>query len=94
MWNYTNFLEKLNHGNPSGCDAATVINGGCITFKLADNSPQVVKLDKSRIDEAGFFIVNTNQRKNTKDLVGKVRAFKDSQPKEFLEVVNAIGDVT
>jgi mevalonate kinase len=51
-------------------------------------------LDKNKIDEIGFCIVNTNQPKNTKDLVSKVRAFKESQPSEFFEVVNAIGDVT
>jgi len=35
VWQYTDFLERLNHGNPSGCDAAAVINGGCIIFKKA-----------------------------------------------------------
>ena len=38
--------------------------------------------------------MNTNQKKNTKELVSKVRLFKESRPQEFEEVVNFIGDVT
>ena len=32
IWAYTNFLEKLYHGRPSGCDAAVSIHGGCLFY--------------------------------------------------------------
>ena len=32
VWSYTNFLEKLYHGSPSGCDAATSMHGGCLFY--------------------------------------------------------------
>jgi mevalonate kinase len=72
VWEYTDFLERLNHGNPSGCDAATVINGGCIIFKKATPNNEVTPLYTDKFT-SGFFVVNTNKPKNTKDLVEKVR---------------------
>ena len=27
---YADFMEKLIHGNPSGCDVQIVMNGGCL----------------------------------------------------------------
>jgi len=64
-------MEILNHGNPSGCDAATVMTGGCITFRKAKPHNEVKQLDTRKLD-SGFFLVNTNQPKNTKELVAKV----------------------
>jgi mevalonate kinase len=93
VWDYTDFIEILNHGNPSGCDAATVINGGCIIFKKASPTNEVTLIDTNKLD-CGFFVVNTNQPKNTKDLVAKVRQLKESDPLQFEEVIGLIGDTT
>jgi len=41
-----------------------------------------------------MIVVNTNAKKNTKALVSKVKAFKDSNPEEFTELMNTLGDVT
>ena len=36
VWAYTNFLEKLYHGRPSGCDAAVSIHGDCLFYQRAE----------------------------------------------------------
>ena len=41
-----------------------------------------------------MIVVNTNAKKNTKALVAKVKAFKESCPEEFTELMNTLGDVT
>ena len=30
----TNYLEQLQHGQASGCDAACILKGGCIAYQL------------------------------------------------------------
>ena len=89
-------MEKLSHGRPSGCDAATVIHGDCLVYKVGipPNLTEVIKLPKAKIDSMDMFIVNTNAAKNTKDLVSRVKTFKDNQPEEFGELMNTLRDVT
>ena len=41
-----------------------------------------------------MIVVNTNAKKNTKLLVSKVKALKESNPADFDELINTIGDVT
>ena len=41
-----------------------------------------------------MIVVNTNAPKNTKTLVSKVKAFKESNPEEFAELMSTLGDVT
>ena len=96
VWAYTNFLEKLYHGSPSGCDAAVSIHGGCIFFQRATppGLTQVKPLPRCKINAQNIIVVNTNAKKNTKALVTKVKAFKDSCPEEFTELMNTLGDVT
>lgn len=93
---FTNFMERLNHGNPSGCDAATVITGGLIVFRKSMDGKESNKIDRlstTRL-EKGWFVVNTRQQKNTKDLVSRVRALKEQDPSKFEEIVGLIGDTT
>jgi mevalonate kinase len=80
VWSYTNYMEKLSHGRPSGCDAATVIHGDCLVYKVGipPNLTEVIKLPKAKIDSTDMFIVNTNAAKNTKDLVSRVKKFKEN----------------
>ena len=34
VFDFTNFCEKLNHGKPSGADAAIVNHGGLMKYQL------------------------------------------------------------
>lgn len=96
VWAYTNFLEKLYHGRPSGCDAAVSIHGGCLFYQRVEppGLTTVKPLPRCKIDSQGMIVVNTNAKKNTKALVSKVKAFKESNPEEFTELMNTLGDVT
>jgi mevalonate kinase len=68
------------------------MNGGCILFKKVKPQNEVKALPPGRL--GGLFIVNTNQPKNTKELVAKVRLFRESDPQNFEEVIGLIGDTT
>ena len=41
-----------------------------------------------------MIVVNTNVKKNTKALVSKIKALKESNPQDFNELLSTIGDVT
>ena len=71
VWSYTNFIEQLYHGSPSGCDAAVTMTGDCIFYQKGTppNLTQIKKLQKCKIDKQNMIIVNTNAKKNTKVLV-------------------------
>lgn len=47
-----------------------------------------------KIDSQNIIVVNTNAKKNTKALVAKVKALKDSNEADFSELMNTLGDVT
>ena len=96
VWSYTNWLEKRNHGRPSGCDAAVIIHGGCIFFQrgIPPGLTQIKQLPRCKIERQKMLVVNTNAKKNTKTLVAKVRAFKEAKPEEFNETMSTLGDVT
>ena len=32
IFDFTNYMEKLQHGKPSGCDAACILTGGTISY--------------------------------------------------------------
>ena len=41
----TNYMEKLTHGKPSGCDAACVLAGGTIAYHLKQ-PPEITEINK------------------------------------------------
>jgi mevalonate kinase len=43
VWSYTNVFECLQHGKPSGCDAAVIVQGGLICYRRAD-PPEVTEI--------------------------------------------------
>ena len=96
VWSYTNFLEALYHGRPSGCDAAVSIHGGVLFYQRGTPPAKTIvrPLPRCKLDSLGMLVVNTNQKKDTKRLVAQVGAFKQANPEEFRELVNTLGDVT
>ena len=96
VWSYTNFIEQLYHGRPSGCDAAISMLGDCIYYQRGTPPAltQIKHLPQCKIERQNMIVVNTNAPKNTKQLVSKVKAFKESNPEEFAELMSTLGDVT
>ena len=51
-------------------------------------------LPKCKIGSQHLIVVNTNAKKNTKQLVARVNALKEENPADFSESMNTLGDVT
>ena len=96
IWSYTNFIEKIYHGSPSGCDAAVSIHGGIIFYKkgIPPKMMELKKLDKIDIDKLEMLVVNTNVKKDTKKLVEAVAQFKKYNKSDFDECMGTLGNVT
>lgn len=82
-------MEKMIHGNPSGCDVQVVLQGGCIKF-----TNQPFKIETMDILPKNIFLVNTLKERDTKTTVEKVLALKSSDPDQFESTIGAIGDTT
>lgn len=96
VWSYTNFLEKKFHGRPSGCDAATVVDGGVVVYVKA-TPPEVTEirqLTQCKINKTNLIVVDTNKRREAKALVSRVTKLKEDNPNDFNELINTIGDVS
>lgn len=96
VWSYTNWLENKYHGRPSGCDAAIVMHGDCLFYKRATppGLTQIKPLPECKISSQHMIVVNTNAKKNTKQLVARVNALKEANLADFNEAMNTLGDVT
>ena len=63
---FADFMEKLYHVNPSGCDVQIVSRGGFLQFKKKDGSYELNKYPTSK-NLFNFMLVNTN-----KERLGKI----------------------
>jgi mevalonate kinase len=63
----TNYLEKLCHGKPSGCDAAVVITGGTIQYNLRP-PPEFTSITPltTNLKRLNMFVVYTGKPHDTK----------------------------
>jgi len=94
IYDGTNFLERINHGKPSGVDATTILTGGTISYALK-HPPEITQVEKLKcnIDSLNMFIVFTGKQRDTKQLVTKVTQLKTEHPDEFNELINTISNV-
>ena len=60
-------MERLQHGKPSGCDAACIIKGGTISYSLK-HPPEITEIKslKTSIDKLYMFIVCIGKQRDTK----------------------------
>ena len=67
---FTNFMERLQHGKPSGCDSACIVYGGFISYQLKF-PPEITQIKNlpCHIDNLGMFVVFTGKSRDTKTLV-------------------------
>ena len=91
----TNYLEQLQHGQASGCDAACILQGGCIAYQLKfpPEVTEITTLQNCQFDKLNMFIVSTQKQRDTKKIVSAVRRFKESNKAEFEELIGTIGNV-
>jgi mevalonate kinase len=87
-WGY--LAEQLIHGTPSGIDNAVGTFGGVIAFsggKIQRQIPQYVVVytnaNTCRIPNLRILIVNTQVKRNTKEIVRRVRENRDKSPIEM-----------
>ena len=95
VWSYTNFFEKLEHGKPSGCDAAIIMKGGALAYSRGTppEVSQITPLPMCKIDRTDMIVVYCGKPHDTKTIVERVSMFKTSQPEEFKELIMTLRDV-
>lgn len=81
--------EKIIHGTPSGIDNAISTYGGIIGFMLGKIEPLVKVPDDLRI-----LIIDTQVKRNTKELVTKVRSLRDQSPERINSTLDSINQVS
>jgi mevalonate kinase len=77
--------EASVHGNPSGVDVATSLNGGTILFEKTSGVSEI-KADPT----IEFLVVFTGLERNTSDLVQKVSKVKENFPSYFSNLSESI----
>jgi mevalonate kinase len=88
-------MERLQHGKPSGCDAACIISGGTISYQLKQppETTLIKQLGKG-VDKLKMFIIYTGKQRDTKKLVNLVSKFREEKPDDFQELIRVISDVS
>jgi len=89
--------EKFFHGNPSGGDLATVIEGGLLWFRKEFEFLKTFSVlpFKAHKNIKQFVLINSGKPKeSTKEMVNKVSFFKMSSPKTVQELFNSQEDLT
>jgi len=86
----SNQMEVLTHGTPSGIDAAISTHGHCLSFKNGE-----LKLLEELYDvNLRILVVNTNQKRSTKQLVTMVRDKRNQYGELYDSLMNSIAVVT
>ncbi len=80
LYNYGAFLERLIHGNPSGIDLTTVVEGGALLYKRGDG---VLERVSSLPDGYSLLIIDSGERRVTGELVAKVSNNLGGLPEEL-----------
>lgn len=89
---FSYFGEKYFHSNPSGIDHLTIINGGLLfidkiqnpaIFKKMKNANQIKLLQN-------MYIIDTNIRRETKELISKAKNFKSDFEFIFNSSINMV----
>ncbi len=74
--------ERQVHGNPSGVDVAASLYGGFVLFKRGEIRP----INSAKIQ---FVVIDSRQRRKTRNLVNRVKKFMDFNPDLFNALVNS-----
>jgi len=85
---YAFLSEKILHGNPSGIDNSISTYGGLCKFQQGNLAP--VELSR----KLRILLVNTNIKRNTKELVARVRERKVKYPEITEQILQAIESVS
>ncbi len=81
--------ERLIHRNPSGIDSATCIHGGLVYFKDG-------KIEKINVycNDLNFLIASSNIKKDTGNMVSRVKALYENNRDEFLGLASISESIT
>ncbi len=83
--------ERLIHRNPSGIDSATCIYGGLVYFKDGN----ITRIDADYVYNAlNFLVVSSKIKKDTGNMVSRVKALYESNRDEFLGLASISESIT
>ncbi|MFH0883721.1 MAG: hydroxymethylglutaryl-CoA reductase, degradative [bacterium] len=91
LFEHVQRLEKIFHGTPSGMDAATVISDGVLWFRKGPPR-EIVPIHLSQPMTGIVAIVEPGAR--TIDMVRRVQASRDLNPKRVNGLLAEIGEIT
>ncbi len=70
IYRYASEFERMMHGNPSGIDLATVVEGGVILYRR--DAGVLDRIVPGEMEGYGILIADTGVRRSTGDLVSRV----------------------
>ncbi len=91
LFDHVQSLEKIFHGTPSGMDAATVISDGVLWFRKGPPR-EIVPIHLNQPMTGIVAIVEPGAR--TIDMVRRVQASRDLNPKRVNALLAEIGEIT
>ena len=81
--------EKVIHGTPSGVDNNISTFGGIIRYERG------AEMERFELDEGLPFVIgNSNRRRSTRRLVGRVRALREREPDLVGELIDSMVEVS
>ena len=89
VYDYAMIAEKEIHGRPSGIDPAIATWGGVILYSLSEGVKRV-PINKT----LDIIVCDTGRARSTKEMIEKVKSFKDGKPLLFRSLLQSSSELT